>query len=847
MSLLMTVTECLQTLEVNHISLRREQVPDALVQTNRWLWSHASFQRWEEEGGLLWIYGRPGSGKSVLAKTILRELENSSNSTTHLERRLICDWFYNSSGGDVGTAHSFMLRSVLRNILRRSEHLFDKVKHHYRSLFDAKGTNDVAWTTAALCDLLLEISASPAAPDTLIVVDGLDESENGDNLEAKQYFVGFLYKFSQLTLSRVRWIVLSRPEPVIRDAFRGANRRISCAINMDEENEDDINTIIGAGLDGIRAAWERSVGLVDDKETSSSVDAVLLGMATYLKEQANGVILWVSLALNQLKLSVESKYGFSLHDLDKIMRGLPLGLDDFYSKIMLNLNVVSDPERLSTTKAMLTWIIGARRWAPLQLRHLREVMAMAKLAQVDKRPDMDMLESHRPVVRSPRDWSGFRGIIYQHCGPLVEIRLSNADDKPKVAPSSTLEMLHETARSYLKDERRSGVFYIDTVAAEQTVLVESFKYLGFAIPPPTLLDAGDAPRPLRTSLLSQTRSIISTDFSESREWRNLLSRPPRRTEDELRGRARKDYLDSWPLASLAFQVLRGSHATDDSTLITLLPDQGTIRDFRALFITSWLADTYYSMERQLDYSVVELFTRHCCETGQSTTLAKTFELIDGYAALYRSDADEAAPKNSRFEYSVLKGAVAAFLNVALDQPRCGRAVGSALLKECRMYYSLLENSSSVGINTVPAGSHVEDQSAGPSATNEGRAMLDKIRSIVDTAYCEQSPQQDFSDRCRCYRQVHIVTLPGGRKSVFVWQVYSAIEDVLGWLREKNHDSPGDSDVLSSMKSTLLDWWNDPVAPFSQAILRHCALELDTKLQGSDRPAAIPSIAAADGR
>ncbi|GJN69329.1 hypothetical protein PLICBS_003377 [Purpureocillium lilacinum] len=482
-------SECLQTLEVNHISLRREQVPDALVQTNRWLWSHASFQRWEEEGGLLWIYGRPGSGKSVLAKTILRELENSSNSTTHLERRLICDWFYNSSGGDVGTAHSFMLRSVLRNILRRSEHLFDKVKHHYRSLFDAKGTNDVAWTTAALCDLLLEISASPAAPDTLIVVDGLDESENGDNLEAKQYFVGFLYKFSQLTLSRVRWIVLSRPEPVIRDAFRGANRRISCAINMDEENEDDINTIIGAGLDGIRAAWERSVGLVDDKETSSSVDAVLLGMATYLKEQANGVILWVSLALNQLKLSVESKYGFSLHDLDKIMRGLPLGLDDFYSKIMLNLNVVSDPERLSTTKAMLTWIIGARRWAPLQLRHLREVMAMAKLAQVDKRPDMDMLESHRPVVRSPRDWSGFRGIIYQHCGPLVEIRLSNADDKPKVAPSSTLEMLHETARSYLKDERRSGVFYIDTVAAEQTVLVESFKYLGFAIPPPTLLDA----------------------------------------------------------------------------------------------------------------------------------------------------------------------------------------------------------------------------------------------------------------------------------------------------------------------------------------------------------------------
>lgn len=815
MSLLMPVSECLQTLEFDHISPHGEQVGDALVQTNQWLWSHARFKRWDEEGGLLWIYGRPGSGKSVLAKTILRKFENSSDGKAHPERLLICDWFYNSNGGDVGTADSFMLRSVLRKILTRSEHLFDEVKHHYRSLFDDRSASGVTWTTAALGDLLLEVAASATAPDTLILVDGLDECENGDNLEAKHYFVDLLYKLSQLTPSRLRWIVLSRPEPVIRDAFHGANSQISCAINMDEENGGDIDAIIEAGLSDVRAAWEKNVGLEDDPGTPCSVDTTILpGMATYLKEQANGVVLWVSLVLDQLKLRVESKYGFSLHALDEVMRGLPLGLDDFYSKILSSLDVASDPKMLSTTKAMLTWVIGARPWAPLQLQHLREVMAMAELAYLHKQPDMAMLERHRPVVGPSKDWRVFRSIVYQHCGPLVDIRLSSADDEPKVTPSSTLELLHETARSYLQDESRSGSFNIDTTAAEQTVLIESFKYLGFTVPPPAFLRAGHVSGPARTSLLSQARSIISTNFLERRKRRNSSSLPPSRTEDEPRGRARKDFLDRRPLASLAFKVLRRSHATTDSMLITLLPDQDTVSEFGALFITSWLADVYHSMERQLDYSVVELFIRHCCETGQSITLAKTFELVDGYAALYCSDADEAAPKNSRFEYSVLKGAAAAFLNVASGQIHGRKKVDSALLKEFLMYYNLLEDSSSIGVNTVPAGSTVEDPRAGLSNTTEARAMLDKIRFIV---YCEELPHQGYSDEHHCDRQVYTVSLPGGDKSVSVRRVYNAIEDVLGWLRKKNDDSPEDSenDLLSSMHPTMLDWWADSPLPWHQ--------------------------------
>lgn len=60
--------------------LRKDQVAAAVEGTNTWLISHPSYRDWAKAGGLLWIAGKPGSGKSVLAKSIVAQLEADTKS-----------------------------------------------------------------------------------------------------------------------------------------------------------------------------------------------------------------------------------------------------------------------------------------------------------------------------------------------------------------------------------------------------------------------------------------------------------------------------------------------------------------------------------------------------------------------------------------------------------------------------------------------------------------------------------------------------------------------------------------------------------------------------------------------
>jgi len=53
---------------------RGTDIETAAEGTCRWILDHPTYQQWDANGqGLLWVKGKPGSGKSTLMKHIVRE------------------------------------------------------------------------------------------------------------------------------------------------------------------------------------------------------------------------------------------------------------------------------------------------------------------------------------------------------------------------------------------------------------------------------------------------------------------------------------------------------------------------------------------------------------------------------------------------------------------------------------------------------------------------------------------------------------------------------------------------------------------------------------------------------
>ena len=87
--------------------------------TCTWLLQHPRYQFWQREGGLLWISGKPGAGKSTLMEFARRtEADIVENSGT-----LIISFYFHGRGTDLQKSTVGLMRSLLHELLLRSQFL----------------------------------------------------------------------------------------------------------------------------------------------------------------------------------------------------------------------------------------------------------------------------------------------------------------------------------------------------------------------------------------------------------------------------------------------------------------------------------------------------------------------------------------------------------------------------------------------------------------------------------------------------------------------------------------------------------------------------------------------------
>ncbi|KAH8645583.1 hypothetical protein BGZ60DRAFT_340639, partial [Tricladium varicosporioides] len=139
-----------------------------------WLQKNEVFESWtnDTESSLLWIYGIPGSGKSILASYIVDQLKSKTSKLADPSPSLI--FFFCSNRSESRRASTHILCSLIHQLTLQRPELWEIVDKAY-----SKNTSLRIHVFEELW--VVFVAMLQKAKNVLCVVDGLDECQNRED------------------------------------------------------------------------------------------------------------------------------------------------------------------------------------------------------------------------------------------------------------------------------------------------------------------------------------------------------------------------------------------------------------------------------------------------------------------------------------------------------------------------------------------------------------------------------------------------------------------------------------------------------------------------------------------
>ncbi|KAM0298823.1 hypothetical protein ACHAPM_008253 [Fusarium culmorum] len=198
-----SIREWLCSTEYDHEgSEYRKHLAFHLEGTGEWLHRSENYQQWHQtpENGLLWIKGVPGSGKSVVAASLIDKLSQEQVPVLYFFFRQIIDANHRPIN---------LLRDWLVQILLYSPPLQCTLKHYV--------DNSRSLDSVSIDELWKHLKAALSSiPRVYCVADALDEMDDENN-----DFIAQLAELGHMKPSSIKIVLTSRPTAYVEAAMRG--------------------------------------------------------------------------------------------------------------------------------------------------------------------------------------------------------------------------------------------------------------------------------------------------------------------------------------------------------------------------------------------------------------------------------------------------------------------------------------------------------------------------------------------------------------------------------------------------------------------------------------------------
>lgn len=283
-----------------------------------------------QEPQCLWCTGRPGSGKSVIASSIIQTAQESDFDSAFYFFR-----FGDQVKNNLNTlllSLGYQIASTLPEYRRRLLRLCDD------GLNVQKSAPRLLWQKLFLSTLFKLSLARPL----LIVIDGLDECDSSGLL------LKFLEDFHAFSGS-VRILILSRSTQSLSSGFEKLSKRLQVRHHPLENMKEDLRMYVE----------EEMASMHGDAEFKYAI-------AKELVRKADGNFLWANFVLTEV---------LRCHTQDAVLEALedvPEELEPLYKRMDSALAKSCRPSDRAMGKTILTWIACSRH--PLNLLNLAEAL-----------------------------------------------------------------------------------------------------------------------------------------------------------------------------------------------------------------------------------------------------------------------------------------------------------------------------------------------------------------------------------------------------------------------------------------------------------------------------------------
>ncbi|KAI9861085.1 MAG: hypothetical protein M1813_005514 [Trichoglossum hirsutum] len=337
-----------------HLKERKRRYPG----TGSWLTETAQFKEWRIEGRstCLWCYGIPGSGKTVLASSLIDTLSmdatgkditiQSTTSQDIIESGITSQdtaiaYYY----CDFSDLQSLEIRNILGTIIREllenvaiPDDLEQRIEQLYRH-----------GTRTAIDDELISVLCTviKCFSEVYICIDGIDECGKDEQIT----ILSMVDQLAQSHDAAVKIFITSREETTISASLRKFLRlRVSA-----DKNSRDITTFVGEAVkSNIRS------GTLTIRDPSLESDII-----SALTNGADGMFLWVHFQLADLCGAVTDS------GVRETLRNLPKGMAETYARVLRKIG--GSHANVVLAQRIFKWVICAKR--PLLITELGEAVA----------------------------------------------------------------------------------------------------------------------------------------------------------------------------------------------------------------------------------------------------------------------------------------------------------------------------------------------------------------------------------------------------------------------------------------------------------------------------------------